>query len=100
VIAITGREAAAGYDRANLKEDVMRKLTLITAGAILSLASLMTTAEARTFGAAATHSAVKMTMAGGGTVRATGIRAADKTIKIYCHVNRWGKFICSFGRRY
>jgi hypothetical protein len=84
VIAITAREAASRYDSVNLKEEFMRKLTLVAAAAILSMASLMTTAEAVPFGG-------------------TGIRTASESIdpveKAYCWINRWGRYRCTYGYR-
>jgi len=84
VIAITAREAASRYDSVNLKEEFMRKLTLVAAAAILSMASLMTTAEAITFG---------------GTGIRTAIESINPVENVYCWVNRWGRYRCTYGYR-
>ena len=85
MIAITAREAASRYDSVNLRKEFMRKLTLVAAAAILSMASLMTTAEAIPFVGAGIRSAIE---------------SIDPVEKVYCWINRWGRYRCSYGYRY
>ena len=84
VIAITAREAASRYDSVNLREEFMRKLTLVAAAAILSMASLMTTAQAIPFVGAGIRTAIEST---------------NPVEKAYCWINSWGRYRCTYGRR-
>ena len=63
----------------------MRMRTLVAAAAILSMASLMTTAEAITFG---------------GTSIRTAIESINPVEKVYCWINSWGRYRCTYGYRY